>query len=73
VKAAARPNAHTHIRGIAANCLAAAGRIDEARRFVLSARQSVPGYSLDDFLAAFHFEPDVVALFRRNAPLIGFG
>ena len=73
VKAAARPNAHVHIRGIAANALAAAGRIDDARAFVASARQSVSGYDLEEFLAAFHFAPDVVALFRRNAPLIGFG
>jgi DNA-binding SARP family transcriptional activator/Flp pilus assembly protein TadD len=73
VKAAARPNAHVHIRGIAANALAAAGRVDDARTFVASARQTVPGYNLEEFLAAFHFAPDVITLFRRNAQLIGFG
>jgi DNA-binding SARP family transcriptional activator/TolB-like protein len=72
VKAAARHNAHVHIRGIAANALAAAGRIDDARAVIASAQQSVPGYNLEEFLAAFHFAPDMIALFRRNAPLIGF-
>jgi DNA-binding SARP family transcriptional activator len=72
LKAAARPNAHVHIRGIAANCLAAAGRLEEARTQVSSARQSVPRYNVDEFLGAFRFAPDVVALFRQNAARIGF-
>jgi DNA-binding SARP family transcriptional activator len=72
VKAAARPNAHVHIHGIAANCLAAAGRLDEARTFVTSARQVVPRYNVDEFLGVFRFAPDVSTLFRRNAAGIGF-
>jgi len=31
VSAASRPNAHVHVRAIAAHCLAAAGRLDDAR------------------------------------------
>lgn len=70
-KGAARPNAHVHIRAIAANCLGAAGRIDEAREAVTSLRKSAPGYRVDDFLAAFRFGADGAALFRQQAAAIG--
>jgi len=70
-KGAARPNAHVHIRAIAAGCLGAAGRIDEARQVVTSLRKSAPTYRLDDFLAAFRFNPDGAALFRQQAAAIG--
>jgi tetratricopeptide (TPR) repeat protein len=71
IKGAARPNAHVHVRAIAANCLAAAGRFDEGSEFVTSIRRSVPNYHIDDFLTSFRFAPDAVAMFRRNASRIG--
>ena len=71
VKAAARPNAHEHIRAIAACCLALADRRDEARTLLASIRRTRPDYRVDDFLAAFHFEPDAVALYRKAAKRIG--
>ena len=71
VKAAARPNAHAHILAIAAYCLALAGRRDEARTLLASIHKTLPDYRVDDFLAAFRFEPDAVALFRKAAKRIG--
>jgi TolB-like protein len=71
VKGAARPNAHVHILAIAANCLSAAGQLDEARALVMSLRKRVEGYGLDDFLSAFHFAPETIALFRLNSKRIG--
>jgi len=71
VKAAARPNAHAHILAIAAYSLALAGRLDEARSYMAAIRKKVPDYRVDDFLAAMHFEPGGVALFRKAAKRIG--
>jgi DNA-binding SARP family transcriptional activator/uncharacterized protein YukE len=71
VKAAARPNAHEHIRAIAAICLALADRREEARALIASIRRTRPAYRVDDFLAAFQFEPDAVALYRKGAKRIG--
>ena len=71
-KGAARPNAHVHIRAIAASCLGAAGRLDEARDALSSLRRSAPDYRLADFLAAFRFAPDGAAQFRRHAASIGW-
>lgn len=73
VKAAARPNAHIHILGIATNCLAAAGRFEEASQFLARARKASPGYGLQEFLASFRLEPGAAKLFRSNAGRIGFG
>ena len=42
VKAAARPNAHAHILGYPAFCLALAGRLDEARAYVASIHKTFP-------------------------------
>ncbi len=70
VQAAARPNAHVHIQGIAALSLALAGRLGEARDFVAGIRRDVHGYCIDDFLAAFHFDPQTQALYRRTAKSI---
>jgi TolB-like protein/DNA-binding SARP family transcriptional activator len=72
VKATARPNAHAHILAIAAECLALAERKDEARRYVARIRERLPGYSVEDFLRAFRFAPDVAQLFRFSARSIGF-
>ncbi len=73
VKAAARPNAHVVIRAIAAHCLALAGRVEEGRAYVKAIRETLPSYSVDDFLTALRFAPDAEALFREGAERIGFG
>ena len=71
VKAAARPNAHQHIYGIAALCLALAGSLEEARVHAAAIRRLAPGYSVADFLRAFRFDAQGEALFREAARLIG--
>ena len=71
VKAAARPNAHAHIRAIAACCLALADRADEGRALVTSIHKTLPHYCVDDFLTAFRFGADGAALFRKGAKRIG--
>ncbi|MCW5658306.1 MAG: transcriptional regulator [Burkholderiaceae bacterium] len=70
-KAALRPNAHVHVLGIAAHCLALAERDDQARATAAQIRLQVPGYREDDYLAAFRFSPDAEALMRRGAKRIG--
>ena len=70
-KAAARPNAHVHILGIAAHCLALAGRVDGARTLVAALHRRVPGYRAEDFLTAFRFAGDAEAVVRRASKLIG--
>ena len=70
-KAAARPNAHAHIQGIAAYSMALAGRIDEARGHMAAIHKTRPSYGVDDFLKAFRFAPESVALFRQAAQRIG--
>jgi TolB-like protein len=70
-KGAARPNAHVHVLGIAAHCLALAERGDEARALATTIRQRVPGYNVNHFLAAMRFSPDGEALIRRGAARIG--
>jgi len=72
VKATVRPNAHTHILAIAAECLALSNRLDEARQYVARVRERIPAYSVEDFLRAFRFAPDTVALFRHGARRVGF-
>jgi tetratricopeptide (TPR) repeat protein len=73
VNAARRPNAHVHVRAIAAHCLAAASRIQEANGLVTSIHKTHPGYNIEDFLTAFRFTPDAAALFRGYARRIGLG
>jgi TolB-like protein len=72
LRATGRPNAHAHILAIAAQCLALAGRRDEARTFVTRVRERVPTYGIEEFLRAFRFAPDVADLFRQAARQIGF-
>jgi DNA-binding SARP family transcriptional activator len=72
VRATGRPNAHAHILAIAAQCLALAGRRDEARTFVTRVRERVPAYGVEEFLRAFRFAPDAEELFRQAARQIGF-
>jgi DNA-binding SARP family transcriptional activator len=67
VKAAARPNAHAHIQAIAAYSLALAGRLEEAHAHLAAIRRTRPSYRIEDFLAAFQFTPEAVALFRKGA------
>ena len=71
LKAAARPNAHAHVLAIAAYCLALAGRLVEARAHLARIHKAIPRYRVDDFLAAFHFEAEAAALFRKGAKRIG--
>lgn len=71
VKAAARPNAHAHIRAIAAFSLALAGSLDEARAYGVAIRKTLPRYGIDDFLRAFRLDEQGVALFREGARRIG--
>jgi DNA-binding SARP family transcriptional activator/Tfp pilus assembly protein PilF len=72
VKAAARPNAHAHILAIATQCLALAGRRDEAGAFAARIRGRLPHYGVEDFLRAFRFAPDTESELRRSAHQIGF-
>lgn len=71
VRAAARPNAHPHIQAIAAFTLGLAGSLDDARRHATSIRRVVPGYSFDDFAAAFRFDADAQTRFREGARRVG--
>ena len=73
LKAAARPNAHVHVQGIAAHCLALADRLEEARAIAALIHKTRPHYRVDDFLGAFRFAPETAALFRRGARRIGIG
>ena len=67
LRAAARPNAHVHILGIALHCLVLAERHDEARQVAAAIQRAQPGYAVEDFLGAFKFAPDGEALIRRAA------
>jgi hypothetical protein len=73
LQGASRPNAHVHIRAIAAQCLAAADRVEEGRALVKTIRKTHPRYGIEDYLKVFRFAQDAEALLRRNAPLIGIG
>jgi tetratricopeptide (TPR) repeat protein len=67
ITAAARPNAHAHIPAIAAYTLALAGRPAEGRAYLARVHETLPGYSVDDFLGAFHLAPEAETLFREAA------
>jgi tetratricopeptide (TPR) repeat protein len=71
VKAAARPNAHSHIVAIAAFSLALAGSLGEARAYAATIHRTLPRYSVADFLGAFRFDRHGEALFRKGAKRIG--
>ncbi|MDO8178731.1 MAG: winged helix-turn-helix domain-containing protein [Undibacterium sp.] len=70
VKAAARPNAHTHILAVAAYSLALAGSLKEARAFATAIRKIQPQYNVDNFIQAFRFDAQGATLFRQGARLI---
>ncbi len=71
VKAAARPNSFSHIRGIAAFSLALADRMDEARGQLEEIRRAMPGYRYADFQRAFRIDANGVHLFRKGAKKLG--
>ena len=72
LKAAARPNAHNIIMAIAAQSLALAGRMDEAKAMAARIRTNLPSYSYKDFEASFRFDGEAAQRFRKGAKLIGF-
>ena len=67
INAAARPNAHAHIQALAAYILVLAERPAEGRAYLAAIREAIPGYGIDDFMAAFHFGPADEILFRKAA------
>ena len=71
VKAAARPNAHAHVRAIGAYALALAGQVDQGRAHLIAVHRTLPSYSVDDFLTAMQFVPADEALFRAAARALG--
>ncbi len=71
MKAASRANAHVHILAIAAYCLAAVGRLDEARGFAATIHRKNPDYRTKDSLGAFHFPPEMKRMFCSAAARIG--
>jgi TolB-like protein/uncharacterized protein YukE len=71
VKAASRPNAHAHVRAIAACSLALADRLDEARALFALIRTALPHYGFDDFRGAMQLAPEGEQLFRQGAMRIG--
>jgi DNA-binding SARP family transcriptional activator/TolB-like protein len=71
IKAAARPNSFTHIRGIAALSAALAGRLDEGRAQLAAIHRADPSYRLDDYLRAFQFDEAGTRLFTRAAARLG--
>ena len=72
LKATGRPNAHTHILAIAAECLVLANRRDEGRKLVARIRERVPSYDVEHFLRAFRFDVETQRLFRSTARRIDF-
>jgi TolB-like protein/tetratricopeptide (TPR) repeat protein len=71
VKAATRPNAHTHILAIAAFSLGLAGRLDQARDYLEAIHRNIPQYSVRHFLTAMQFGHADETLFREGARRIG--
>ena len=71
--AAKRPNAHVHVKAIAAHCLAAAERIDEAQALMATIHRTHRNYGIGDFLTAFRFDVETQVMFRGLARRIGIG
>lgn len=67
-----QPNAHFHIHGVAAMCLAAAGRVDEARSAAVAVKSEYPGYGSLDHLSGMNLSADDHRLFRSLARTAGF-
>jgi TolB-like protein len=71
IKAADRPNAHAHIRAMAALILAMGGAVEEARGRMGALRSEAPNYELRDFFGAFHLDEASRKLFQQAARLVG--
>lgn len=71
IKAAARPNAHTHIRCIAALSATLAGRMDDGRAQLEAIYRADPSYSLDSYLRALKFDEAGSKLFTKAAVSLG--
>ena len=71
LRAAACPNAHVHIVGLAAHCLAFSGRMEEARGHAARLRLLQPDYTVDDLLSTFRFEAETQLRYRKAARTIG--
>jgi tetratricopeptide (TPR) repeat protein len=71
IKAADRPNAHVHIKAMAALILALSGALEEARVRLSALRLEAPNYELADFLRAFCRDEAGERPFRQAAALIG--
>jgi hypothetical protein len=71
VQAAARPNAHVHIRAIAVYSLVLAGSLGEARLQAALLHSERPGYAITDFLATFRLDDVTTAAFRAAAAQLG--
>ena len=71
VKAAGRPNAHAHILAIAAFSLALAGRREDARAYLDTIHQALPGYSAKDLVATMQLDAARTSLFHKAAKLLG--
>jgi DNA-binding SARP family transcriptional activator len=72
-KSILQSNAHIHVKGVAALCLAADGQIDKARGLVAAIRQIHPGYGGQGQLAAMQLPPDDLRLLTSLAKAIGIG
>ncbi|MEX0760307.1 MAG: hypothetical protein WD100_12080, partial [Tistlia sp.] len=72
-KAAARPNAFSHLRAITACLLALTDRGEEARTVAADVQALAPGYRVEDLLATFRFPPEVAEVFRTGARRVGMG
>jgi TolB-like protein len=72
-RAAERPNSHHHIWMVAALCLAAAERPNDALQFTARIRRTHPAYGFEDFRVAFRLAPDTEVQFRYLAERIGIG
>jgi DNA-binding SARP family transcriptional activator/TolB-like protein len=70
VRAVARPNAHAHVVSFAVYALSLADRLDEARQLAARLQRASPGYTVDDFLTAFHYGPQDRAMFLQAAKRI---
>src|SRR5215831_4289941 len=72
-RAAHKPNAHAHVRAIAAFVLARAGRLEESRREAGVLHQLRPGYCTEDFFGAFRVHGDHERIYRAAARQIDIG
>lgn len=71
IRAAARSNAHTYIRCIAALSAALAGRMDDGRAQLDAIHRADPSYRLDHYLRAFQFDEAGTKLFVGAAARLG--